>query len=311
MAVGTEVKRRIHFYRADPGIDEDTRQIKAFEPVPIINHIDSLGAVEKQLQRADGDLTFCRIFNGGRYPRLRLSTVRMAEIPEGFDRRDSSSFTFEIAEEQGIAESSHMAFFPNNILGLEYNYRGPGVGRLEQYLREKAPTLESAVSFNALMDRDFEEKLQRLSDLRELRIRVSHREVEGANSQGMNLEEDDPFKALESMKDFGEAGEYELTWKSRTHSREKISKRFMSVARSYLRRYDTEDKSAMLVVRGHDEEGHMQKINVLNERLMYEETTFKLRLADRGVISDSAFQAIEKAHRDNREEIEHAAALYV
>jgi hypothetical protein len=311
LAVGTEVRRKIHFYRADPRIVEDTQQIAQFDPTPILNHIGSLGEVEKQLERADGDLTFCRIFSGGRYPRLRLSTVRMTEIPAGFDRRDSSDFTIEMAETQGIAEHSHMVFFPDNILGFEYNYRGPGVGRLEEYFEKKAPIPESAVSFNALIDRDFEEKLQRIEDLRELRIRVSHREVEGASAQRIIPDEDDPFEVLDTMKDFGEAGEYELTWKSRTYSRESISKRFISIARSYLRRYDTENESAKLVVRGHDGEGHMQEINVLKGHLMYEETAFKLRPADRGVISDSAFQAIEKAYRDNRDAIERAAALYL
>jgi hypothetical protein len=171
--------------------------------------------------------------------------------------------------------------------------------------------LVSAVSFNALIDRDFEEKLQRIEDLRELRIRVSHREVEGASAQRINPEEDDPFEVLETMKNFGEAGEYEITWKSRTRSQQSISKRFISIGKSYLRRYNTENESAMLIVRGHDGEGHMQEINVLKGRLMYEETVFKLRPADRGVISDSAFQAIEKVYRDNKAAIERAAALYI
>jgi hypothetical protein len=311
LANGTEVRRKIYFYRAGPGIDEVTGQIKALRPMPIISRLNSLSEVEKQLERRDGDLTFCRIFNGSRYPRLRLSTVRMAEIPEGFDRRDSSNFIFEMAEEQGISENSHMVFFPNNILGLEYNYRGPGIGRLEEYLRKKAPIPESKVSFNPLLNRDFEEQLERLGDVREVRVRVSHRQVEEANSQGINPEEDDPYKVLESMKDFEEAGEYEIAWKSRSRSQETIPSRFLSVARSYLRRYDTEDRGAMLVIRGHDEEGHMQRINVLNERLVFQETAFKLRPADRGVIADSAFQAIEKAYRDNREMIERAAALYI
>lgn len=311
MAAGTEVKRKIYFYRADPGIDEATGQIKAFKPGPIIGVLTSLSESDKQLERADGDLTFCRIFGAGRYPRLRLSTVRMAEIPQGFDRRDSSDFTFEMAEEQGIAENSHMVFFPDNILGFEYNYRGPGVGRLEEYLRTKAPIPESVVSFNALMDREFEEKLEGLVDLRELRVRVSHRQVETAQASDNDKAEDDPFEVLQAMKNFEEAGEYELAWKSRNRSRDSIVKRFFSVARSYLNRYDTEDSSAMLVIRGHDDEGHMHRINVLNERLMFEETTFKLRPADRGVISDSAFQAIEKAYRDNKDKIERAAALYI
>lgn len=308
---GTEVRRKIHFYRIDAGINEVTQQINTFESSLVIGRIESLSDTEKQLERTDGDLTFYRIFKGGRYPRVQLSTVRMTEIPEGFDRRDSSSFVFDIAEEQGISENSHMVFFPDNILGLEYNYRGPGTGRLEEYLRKKAPVSESKVTFTPLMDKDFEEKLQQLSDVRELRMRVSHREVVEAKSHRIDPEEDDPYEVMESMKNFGEAGEYELVWKSRTHSRQNIAQRFFAVARNYLQRYDTEDKSSMLVLRGHDEEGHMQRINVLNERLVYNETTFKLRATDRGVIPDSAFQAIEKAYRDNKDEIEHAAAVYI
>ena len=234
----------------------------------------------------------------------------MAEIPEGFDRRDSSTFVFDIAETQGISENSHLVFFPGNILGLEYNYRGPGVGRLEEYLRNRAPVHEPPLTFNMLMDRDFEEKLRRIQHLREVRIRVSNRQVEGLDSQDIDRDDDDPYRVLGTIRDFGEAAEYEIAWKSRTGTRRNIARRFLSVAGSYLRRYDTEDKSAKLFIKGLDEEGHLQEINVLNERIVYEETTFKLRAADRGVLSDSAFQAIERAHKENREAIERAAAIH-
>lgn len=312
LASGTEVKRKIRFYFAHPGIAPGTNEVKPFDPYSAAEHIAALTELDKQFDRRDGNLTFCRIFGIDRYPRLQLSTVRMSVIPEGFDKRDSSSWRFTIADEQGMMEHSHMMFFPNNIVGVEHNHYGPGIGRLEEYLRHKAASVvEPNLRFKMLIDRDFEEKLRNMTSLRELRIRVSRRQIEGASSEEISSEDEDPLRVLEAMREFGEAPEYEIAWKNRVKSRQHIGRWFRSVGEAYLRRYDTEDKSAKLLVVGDDEEGHRQEVNVLRQRLVFDERAIRLMPADRSVTPESGFEAIWKAYKDNQERIQRAGAIHL
>lgn len=161
MAEEKEVRRKIHFYLAHMKPDEATNEIKQFNVTSLNNRIHALSDNDKQLERADGNVTFCRIFSGGEYPRLRLSTVRMDVIPEGFDRRDSSSWPFNLEEQQGMIEHSHMVLLPNNIVGVERSQHGPGVGKLEEYLHQKAASIiDSTLSFKMLMDKEFDENTQ-------------------------------------------------------------------------------------------------------------------------------------------------------
>lgn len=140
---------------------------------------------------------------------------------------------------------------------------------------------------------------------------MSHRQVEGASSREIDSEEEDPYRVLESMKGFGEAPEYEIAWKSKTNTRGHIKDWFRSVAGTYLRRYDTEDKSAKLFLVGDNEEGHREEINVLNERLVFDERAIRVSNLNRSITPESGFGAIEKAYTENRERIERAGAIHL
>ena len=67
-----------------------------------------------------------------------------------------------------MVEVTHLVFFPDNVIGSEYNHFGPRISRLPLYLREKVPTNEdvknlrlsrkfrySVPSFNLACNRQF------------------------------------------------------------------------------------------------------------------------------------------------------------
>lgn len=307
LADPTVVQRKIYFYWINFTERIDENRFRRRSARELIGRLGELDDLERQLERTDGDLTFSRTFIGQEPSRLRLSTVRLREIPRGFDRSDSSDFIVDMNEQQGLAEATHLMVFPRNIIGFEVHRFGPGVGRLEQYLKRLVLKPEETVIIEPLISKDFETKLENLPYLREMRVRVSSQQLEDSNQTDGS---DNPFEAMDVMQRQYPAPEYELAWKVKTGSRKKaISSSFRNIGKKFLRRFDPEDRSSMLLVKGYDEEGHPHRVNILSEQLVYEEAALKVEPKDRSVTEFSAFQAIERAYENNREEIEQAGSL--
>ena len=68
----------------------------------------------------------------------------------------------------GLLEAIHVVFFPNNIVGAEYNHFGPRVSRLGSYLHEKSSEAVARAAFRPILCGDAANQLDRLSDLRVL-----------------------------------------------------------------------------------------------------------------------------------------------
>lgn len=68
-------------------------------------------------------------------PMLLFSKIRDDfELPDVFDRRDGSLEAIQIAEQQGIAETTHVGFFPLNIVAMIRTNTTPGAGNLERWI---------------------------------------------------------------------------------------------------------------------------------------------------------------------------------
>lgn len=70
---------------------------------------------------------------------LLLSKIRAGnELPELFDRRSGSLDSLQLAEEQGIAETTHVAFFERNIVAMIRKNTTPGAAQLASWIRDRA-----------------------------------------------------------------------------------------------------------------------------------------------------------------------------
>jgi hypothetical protein len=68
---------------------------------------------------------------------LLLSRIRDDfNLPELIDRKTGDLDSLHILESQGIAETSHIAFFPSNIVGMIRTTTTPGAGNFEQWLNK-------------------------------------------------------------------------------------------------------------------------------------------------------------------------------
>ena len=67
--------------------------------------------------------------------------------------------------DSGLLEAIHVVFFPNNIVGAEYNHFAPRLSSLANYLHDKSARAIARPIFRSLLRGDSARQLDRLVDL--------------------------------------------------------------------------------------------------------------------------------------------------
>lgn len=68
---------------------------------------------------------------------LLFSRIRESyEFPDLFDRSSGSLEALELAESKGVAETTHVGFFPSNVIAMIRTQSSPGAGNLERWINE-------------------------------------------------------------------------------------------------------------------------------------------------------------------------------
>ena len=132
-----QVERKIYFYRVDAGQDAGARPLQ-FDPRAVLRHIEDLGwePQGRYMLDADDNALCCWIDRMRAPQRLRFGVSRRSGLP--LLERDGRVGPLNIAADAGLAELVHVVFFPDNIVGSEFNFYGPRVPRLRSYFEEKA-----------------------------------------------------------------------------------------------------------------------------------------------------------------------------
>ena len=171
-APGT-LERKIYFYRADIGADEGGQPL-AFDPVPALDAIDSLPFTNDAHGRyefdADGNALSVRRQHSVSNVTLQFGRVRRNGLPQLEQAGNISDLVLDA--DAGLLEAIHLVFFPDNIVGTEYNHFGPRVSRLGSFLHEKSNEAVPRANFRPILRGDATKQLDRLSDLRVLELSV-------------------------------------------------------------------------------------------------------------------------------------------
>ena len=122
------LERKVYFYRADIGTDEGGQRF-SFDPSPALDAIDSLPFTNDAHGRyefdADGNALSIRRHNTVPNVTLQFGRVRRNGLPMLEQAGNISDLVLDA--DAGLLEAIHIVFFPNNIVGAEYNHFGPRV----------------------------------------------------------------------------------------------------------------------------------------------------------------------------------------
>lgn len=297
------IERKVYFYRVDCGQDESGRPI-AYDPAPVLRHIQGLEFNEggRYWRHQDGTDFCC-------WPQRITPTARLIFAKSrrrGFPQLElgGTLSPLEVTRGTGVAELTHVVFFPNNIVGAEFNWHGPRATALGKYFTVKAKGVGPDISLEVLDRGILMEKLRDLQDVRLLSLRVQKGFVDLVDEADTNI-----ANALRAAKEAGNFDEVGVVLKcSRGTSNDDQSIR--DKIRALLGNRDLRPGLAEFSVRGYSRSRLLvDEVDLLSNMLLSRRQVLPLGERSNAVRSDSAFEQIEAAYREMRPVVERAASI--
>lgn len=298
-----QLNRKIHFFRADCGADDDGRPI-TFQPKHMLEHIDELPFDDSGRYLTEDDITYCAFVDKAAMPsQLRFASIRRDGLPYVEERGLLTAL--DIPDTAGLVEQIHVQFFPHNIVGCDFNFYGPRLPRLRRYLDERGGPESQDVAFEPLARRDVLELLNRFDGIRLFNFRVRRADIDLIAQADASL-----AAALRAQATLGDAEEFEIVLRPKPYSREDdLGNRVFSLVRNLARRGDVLDAARAFRVEGRITGHPSQPLNILDEHLVSEQSIAKIPGRARAIDSTSAYAAIRAAERELRDALQAAVAI--
>ena len=165
------VSRKILFFRADIGEDDAGRPLD-FDPTSALSHIDELPFDDAgRYVRLPDDRRICCWVDSLTPPwRLQLGVVRRSALP--LLERGGKLSGLQLPDLTGLVETTHIVIFPENLVGVEFNFYGPRVSRLSPYLQERGNGECPIVQFEHLFAAEPAARLQRFGTIKSMALRL-------------------------------------------------------------------------------------------------------------------------------------------
>lgn len=308
MDVPGAVARNIYFYAVDAGVDENTGRLLPFDPTPVLRHIDSLPlrGPDRRLQLPDDRASYCWVDSLSAPQRLRIANIRRSGFP--FVELEGDLTPLRIRQGSGLADHIHVVFFENNIVGADFNFYGPRIRGLQNYLAAKAPRWGQNLNFGTLVDPDTAQRLNRYEELRVLELRMRPADAEILRNYSTGLA--GSFAAANEFLD--EDAQLELVLRPRPHSRGGIGRQILQTVRRMFVNEELRERASRFRVQGINQQGDTEDpINLLSDDLVIRKPVIKLDSQSRAVVAESAYAAIIEAHGEVQHKLARASRLYV
>lgn len=301
------VDRRIFFFRVDVGFDPGSVPIE-YDPIPTLQLISGLGWDEQDgryWHDEEGKVTCCWVDRIDPPQRMRLANIRRDALPAV--EAGGQLSLLNLPEGSGLAEQTHIVFFGDNIVGVEYNHYGPKISRLPYYLAERAQGVApEAIVFQPLLRNDVAEQLDHMVVLRHLTLKMRP-----AFATSLEAADHNASESLRLIQEATGAEEVEITIGMRSHSRESLPNRALQIARSLVGH--TAFRHEAIVARAYGVTGdppQLDELDLLNDKLVSTREVVYLDDRHRIVDSNSAYAAIESARDELAEELATASAIW-
>jgi hypothetical protein len=285
--------RRIHFYHVDVGRDDEQKRIE-FRAAQALRPLANLDFMSGDAYHEAGDKVTCGWLDRDRAPiRLRAADIRRTNLPQ---IESSGALTaLAIDANSGLAEQVHVQFFPDNIAGSDFNFYGPRMSRIAQFVAAKTGT---TVTFLPMLRGSVVEELRRLEEIRLFEIGIQSSVVEELNRSDGSV--GGLFRGAAS---FAGVDRVDVILRVQRGDRSNFTGRIKEAARALLGNARAVEGMAVLKATGVTDEGHSRELDLLKDDLRVERSVLRKGDGSRALDSDSVYSAIESAHEELREEL--------
>lgn len=302
------IKKNIYFYRVDIGLDPAGQDI----PFParaifqeIQNEIANRPGRIYVNQANSGYAIKCTIDQVSPRPRIALGKIRRENLP----RQDRLGVVtdLEIPHDAGLLEESHIVFFDNNIVGVEFNFYAPRITALRTYFKELLGTRHfDKIDFHQLLNQDAVEKLNDLGELTLFRL-----QIDPAFADEIQDIDESLAQAFRAAGEAGGSQEVELVLRNTSRDRTaSLLEDFKQKVKALVSRPQVIGNAKKLEVKGQNEQtNRSETINLLEDKLIVSKEIVQQNSRSRAVLSESAFQAIEEAESEKHDELLYATGI--
>jgi hypothetical protein len=299
------LRRKIYFYKIYAGQDLAGIPIE-YNVKSALEAIDGLGfqTDARYLKDEDGFEICCLIDNLSSPQKVRFCKIQRDDFPQTEHRGNLADL--EIPEEYGLAECVHAIFFPENIVGLEYNYEGPRPSRISDYLYTKTKNVCTQMPvFEQLLQQDAIEKLEHMRTVRKFSLKVRESLFSSVKQADESL-----ANAFQAARELSQANEIELTL-SVGRMKGTLGTKVLEAAKRLLTLRDTNHDVIGGEIKGYNDAGNIEIIDLLNAKLVAEKSIPRNQARTSVPRSECVYAAIEEAYRELKDQFPSALGVSV
>lgn len=294
----TCVTRKIHFYKIYAGNN------MAGEPLEydVKTALEAIGKLsfqtaDRYLKDEEDGFEICCWVDGLDSPcKVTFGKIKRDDFPQ--IEREGILTDLSVPEESGLVECVHVVFFPNNIVGIEYNFDGPRIARISEYLHAKSQNACPQVPvFEQLLQRDAIKKLEQMQVVKQFKLKVRE-SLFGAVKQA----DEDLENAFQAARGLGQAKEIELIL-SVGRGKGTLGAKVLNIAKKLISLKNENYDVISGQIKGCDETGKVEIIDLLNAKLVAEKCIPRPSANINASQSELFYSAIEEAYKELKDQL--------
>lgn len=279
--------RKINFYRIFAGNNLAGEPIE-YDVRNVLEYIDKLSfeTDARYLKDEDGYDICCWVDELSTPQKVSFGKIKREDLPQIEHKGDLRDLT--IPDEFGLAECVHVMFFPNNIVGMEYNYDGPRITRISDYLHAKSRAICPKLPiFQQLLQKDVVKKLENMRTVSKFRLKVR-------KSLFTSIKQADEGLAgtLQAARELGQPQEIELIL-SVGRTKGTLGLRVLNIAKRLLTLRDTTADLISGEIRGRNQKGDLEIIDLLSAKIVAEKRIPRKKTGNNALWKELVYKAIE------------------
>ncbi|MDD2468055.1 MAG: hypothetical protein PHI97_29100 [Desulfobulbus sp.] len=300
------LERKIYFYRANIGKNENGEPLP-FDPNQALTTINQLPFTDtngRYLEGLDGEVLCGWVDDNNPLPRMRFGLIRRSGLPQ--IEHYGNLTDLNIATDAGLVEPVHVVFFPDNIVGVDFNFHGPRLSRLGYYLNIKGGKQNFNGTFDPLLRNDVVSQLDRLGDIRlfDLKIRSSY-------AAQVKQADEDLGAAFESALRVGDADDLEIIIRPAKMGRTSMMERLINIAKSLSGAGLFRSETSKFTIKGRCEDtSKVESIDLLHDQLIKKKLIIRMDERSRALDMNSAYNAISIAYEELGDELKTAPSIF-
>lgn len=302
------LERSIYFYRIDAG--SIGGKPKALDLSPYVSQVRSL-VFEQDSRRywsQDGGdpIGLWTDDDSGLDDRFALATVRRSALPRAESNGSLSALRLGVGG--GLHEPIHVRLFDHNIIGVEFNFYGPRITRLSDYLSHALDGGTARFKLEALLKQDVLNNLNKQGQIRllDLQIRSSYAAQlsEAAHGKlGAVLKQSSQLPGVPVVG---------VVLRPEPHKRDFLGKSVLESVKSIAGMPGIQTNAAKFLVKGENEEtGDIDTLDLLQDKLVSRRSIVSIGRNSRAIDPHSAYEAIGDAYAELEEQLLTAAGASV